>query len=226
MRFMLLFLFPASLSAEIYQCNIEGVAHFSNTPCDSPVYDFELGDGSIDEGLFQQEQLIIPDYPGWKNGWEKTKNIKLNRFSEIEYKPLRPSPIAKNMLIDQQKLTDLPESMTAQRFAISVQDIVQSVCVNSVHFPVNSDSHESVFYGHYACSLRRDTKQGEIGYYKIMRGENSLYMLAVKWQVASFSIGKNSFIALLETQENENKIVTAQEYLHNDVKLCRAGECF
>ncbi|WP_413699178.1 DUF4124 domain-containing protein [Psychromonas sp. KJ10-10] len=223
---MLLFVFTAPLYAEVYQCDIEGVAHFSNTPCDNPFDDLELGDVSIDEELYQQEQFVIPDYPGWKNGWEKTKNIKLSRFSEIEYKPLRPSSITKNMLIAQQKLTDLPESMTAQRFAISVQDIIQSICVNSVHFPVNAEENDAIFYGHYACTLRRDTKQGEMGYYKIMRGENSLYMLAIKWQVASFSIGKNQFIPILETDENENKVLTAREYLHNDVKLCRAGECF
>tara|TARA_R110001583_G_scaffold11285_2_gene51331 strand:- start:1136 stop:1816 length:681 start_codon:yes stop_codon:yes gene_type:complete len=226
MRCILVFIFSAPLYAEIYQCDVEGVAHFSTTPCDSQVFDLELGETSIDEELHQQEMFIIPSYPSWKNGWEKTKNIKLSRFYEMEYKPLKPDASVKNMLIDQQKLTDLPESMSAQRFAISVKDIVESICKSSIHYPVDSAESDNVFYGHYACSYRRDTKKGEIGYYKIMRGENNLYMLAIKWEVESFDIGKNQFVPLMESDDNIKKISMAQKYLQNDVKLCQSGNCF
>jgi hypothetical protein len=116
--------------------------------------------------------------------------------------------------------------MSSQRFAVSVEDIIQSICKTSVHYPVNTAQSDAVFYGHYACSYRRDTKQGEIGYYKIMRGENSLYMLASKWEVDAFVIGQNQFVPIVESKENEEKILTAQRYLQNEVKLCQSGDCF
>jgi hypothetical protein len=224
-QFIFLFIFIAPLSAEVYQCDEDGITHFSNSPCDSQVFDLEVENSSVDEELYQQEQFVIPSYPGWKHGWQKTTDVKLSRFSEIVYKPLQPTTSTKNMVITQQKMTDLPESMTAQRFAVSVQDIVESICKSSIHYPVNTGQSDKVFYGHYACTQRRDTKKGELGYYKIMRGENSLYMIAIKWEVDTFIIGRNQFVPALESGDNEQKLLTAKRYLQNDVKLCQLGDC-
>jgi hypothetical protein len=146
----------------------------------------------------------------------------------VIYKPIEASEADKYTAIIQQKLTSLPHSLSIQRFAISVEDVIESICENTTFYSRNSPKQfsDKVFYGHYACSFRRDTRQGKLGFYKIMRGENSIYMVAIKWLVDPFSKNNKQPIEVIETKENKRKIIIAKKYLRDDVKLCRSGNCF
>lgn len=222
-------MFTAPLSAEVYKCNDEEVVHYSTIPCDNQVIDLDLtlDDEPIEQAISQEELFITPVYSGWPNGWKKTKNLKLARFFEVVYEPIRPTAATKRSHINRQKLTNLPQSMSVDRFAISVEDIIESICASAIIYQpeINKNLPETIFYGQYACSYRRDTKQGELGYYKIMRGENSIYMIAIKWQVERFKIEENKPLLILEDKQQKKKIRIAKKYLQNEVKLCRAGSC-
>lgn len=222
---MLLFITSAPVYAEVYKCIDETRTSYSTQPCIKQLINLELDDVFVEPEISQQERFITPVYSGWKKGWKKTQEIKLERFSEIVYEPLDITE--KNSHIDQQKLTNLPQSMSVRRFAISVEDIIESICVTAVVFqPQLTQPTERVFYGKYACSLRRDTQQGQLGYYKIMRGENSIYMLAIKWAVEPFDIEPGKPIAIIENNHQKKKMMIAEKYLQNEVKLCRAKSCF
>jgi len=228
--FILLSLFTAFSSAEVYQCQSEGVTTYSSQPCTTQFIDLELDDRVIGS-TGDSERFIAPIYPSWKKGWKKTKEIHLERFSEIIYEPLQAPVSEKNSKINLQQLIDLPDSMSAQRFAISVADIIESICVNSViESPKIGVPSDKLFYGQYACSLRRDTQQGELGVYKIIRGENSIYMVAIKWGVDAFEFEVDKPITLFEGLQisdiESKKIAQAKRYLQNAVKLCRSEHCF
>jgi hypothetical protein len=225
--YIFLFIFTAPLYAEVYKCDDKGTIHYSTTPCNNSLIDLELGDESIADELVQEELFFAPTYPAWVHGWNKTKDLKLERFFEIEYEPNKPNEADKLTHINKQKLTNLPQSMSVQRFAVSVEDIIESICKNAIIYQPSSPSWlpEKVFYGQYACSYRRDTKQGELGYYKIMRGENSIYMMAIIWGVTPFTITEGEPLAILEDKLQKQKISVAKKYLQEDVKLCKAGIC-
>jgi len=228
---ILLSLFTAPTFAEIYQCIDKGVTTYSTQPCADQFIDLELDDRVIEPASAQQERFITPVYPSWKSGWKKNKEIQLERFHEITYAPVAATESQKNSSINLQQLTNLPHSMNAQRFATSVADIIESICVNTVIEEINiGSSSDNLFYGQYACSLRRDTQRGEFGIYKIIRGENSIYMVAIKWSVDSFEIEDSKSIALFDGQlsgdSQREKIAEAKRYLKNAVKLCRTERCF
>lgn len=225
--FMLLLIFTAPLYAEVYKCDDEGTIHFSTTPCDNHEINLELDIELLVDDIDQEETFIVPSYPGWKKGWKKTKDLKLERFSEVVYEPMMINDDNKYDRINQQKLTNLPQSMSVQRFAISVEDIIESICASASIYPAKTSqaTSDKVFYGQYACSFRRDTKQGELGYYKITRGENSIYMIAIKWGVESFTIEQDKPISIIDNKHNKQKINTAKRYLEDKVKLCVAGNC-
>ncbi|MCP5079831.1 MAG: hypothetical protein GY951_17490 [Psychromonas sp.] len=225
--FVFLFIFTAPIYAEVYKCDDEGAIRYSTIPCNKQAINLELGEDEFDYGYEQEEQFITPAYPGWKNGWKKTKDLKLERFFEVVYEPARPTDSEKSMRINHQKLTNLPQSMSVQRFAISVEDIIESICASAIIYQPKSVKplSDKVFYGQYACSFKRDTKQGELGYYKILRGENSIYMLAIKWSVEPFTIELDKPLTIIEDKQQKAKIFTAKKYLQNKVKLCTAGTC-
>jgi len=225
--FVFLFIFTAPLYAEVYKCDDEGAVRYSTTPCNKQVLDLELGEDDFEPEYNQEEQFITPVYPGWKNGWKKSKDLKLERFFEVVYEPVRPTISEKSTRINHQKLTNLPQSMSVERFAISVEDIIESICASAIIYQPKTAKKlsDKVFYGQYACSFRRDTKQGELGYYKIIRGENSIYMLAIKWGVEPFTIEVDKPLMIFDNHPLKKKISTAQKYLHNKVKLCTAGTC-
>ena len=131
-----------------------------------------------------------------------------------------------SMRINKQKLTDLPQSIGITRFSKSVDDILESLCNNTlfIHSKIEEKNIDKVFYGQYACSYRRDTQQGELGHYKIMRGENSIYMMTVKWDIEPFDIENKSSFELIKSQQ-QAKFKNAQDYLQKDVRLCRDGKC-
>lgn len=84
--------------------------------------------------------------------------------------------------------------------------------------------HERVFYGQYSCALRRDTKKGQLGLYKIMRGEKSVYMLMIKWNIPVFDINNSAFV--LQQSEIKKRQQQAEEYLKNEIKVCNSETCF
>lgn len=223
----LLLIFTAPLYAEVYKCIDEGTVRYSTTPCDNQLIDLALNESPVEEDINQEELFITPVYSGWPHGWQKSKDLKLERFFEVIYLPKRPDDNNKQSHINQQKLTNLPQSMTVERFAISVEDIIESICASAIisQPKMSKSSPSTVFYGKYACSFRRDTKQGELGYYKIMRGENSIYMIAIKWAVAPFKIDSESSPELIFNAVKAKEINAAEQYLQNKVKLCRAGKC-
>lgn len=225
--FLFLLISTTPLDAEVYKCDDEGETRYSTTPCNHQIINLELEDETFDYEVSQDEVFIVPSYPSWLAGWEKTKDLQLERFFEVEYEPILVTKENKLTTVNQQKLTNLPQSMSVQRFAISVEDIIESICVKAIIYPVKSSIQlsDKVFYGHYACSFRRDTKLGEIGHYKIMRGKNSIYMIAIKWGVEPFIIESGQALIVIETEENKRKRAQAESYLNNDVKLCQAGNC-
>lgn len=225
MTFLLITALP--LFAEVYKCDIEGSAYYTSTPCEYQVLNLEIAGKPFEDEFLEQERFITPSYPGWSNGWKKTRNMKLERFFEVIYEPIQVNESNKDTIISQQTLTNLPHSMSVQRFAVSVEDIIESICENTIIYSDNPSEQlsDNVFYGYYACPLRRDTKQGELGFYKIMRGENSIYMIAIKWNVDSFSKSNKQPLEIIDKKENKRKISIAKKYLRDDVKLCKAGYC-
>jgi len=225
--FILLLIFTASASAEVYKCDEGGAVRFSNTPCQVQELSLEVNNNLIKKKNAEEEHFFAPIYPDWTSGWKKAKELQLERFFEIVYEPIQPTKLQKFTRINQQKLTNLPHSMSAQRFAISVEDIIESICTNAVIYqPELPDKlSRNVFYGQYICSFRRDKKQGELGYFKIMRGENSIYMVTVKWNVEPFSIEEGKPLAITETALHKQKIISARSYLMGKVKLCRKNAC-
>jgi len=224
--FILLFISTAQVDAEVYKCmNGENVS-FSSLPCHNQQINLELDDNAVQSESRDQERFITPIYSNWKNGWKKTKDIKLARFSEVIYEARNASQAQQATRINLQKLNNLPQSMTVQRFAISVEDIIDSICVSTrLYQPKVQQVTSNVLYGQYACSLRRDTQQGEFGYYKIMRGENSMYMVAVKWAVAPFNIEQGKPLAAMKREPYQSNMLLAQRYLQNEVRLCHAQHC-
>jgi len=218
----LLSLSTALSSAEIYQCIDKGVTSYSTQPCANQFIDLELDDTIVDPVYSSQERFITPVYPSWKSGWKKTKQIQLERFSEVIYEPVGALGSEKSSEINLQQLTNLPDSMSAQRFAISVADIIDSICVNTVidRLPIETGI-ETLFYGQYVCSLRRDTQQGEMGVYKIIRGKNSIYMIAIKWEIEPVEVKGYTLNPMQQA-----KISEAKQYLKNAVKLCQTADCF
>nr|WP_245542673.1 DUF4124 domain-containing protein [Psychromonas ossibalaenae] len=220
-------LFTTPVFSEVYKCVDGNSMSFSNVPCDDQQKAKIIVNGVADQTMPAQEKFVVPVYPGWKKGWKKTKNLSLERFSEMEYTPFKPSAGEIHASINKQKLTNLPKSMTVHRFSVSVEDIIESICENAViHRPdINDQASELVYYGQYACSLRRDTQQGELGYYKIMRGSSSIYMLAVKWSVKPFVIEAGKELPILKDKEIRKRVTRAEKYLRYDVKLCRGDSC-
>lgn len=225
---VLFFLFTAPVHAEVYKCNEEGATRYSTTPCDNQLIDLELGEDSYQDENIMEEQFFVSLYPGWKNGWVKSKDLKLERFFEVVYEPLQPTELQKLTRINQQKLTNLPQSMSVQRFALSVEDIIESICARAIIYPqkITSVLPDNVYYGQYACSYRRDTKQGEVGFYKIIRGENSIYMVAVTWGLDTFNLDNGDPLAMSSSAQMTKQISLAKSYLKDKVKLCHAGNCF
>ncbi len=225
--FMSFLLFTAPVFAEVYKCMDGNSMSFSNVPCDDQQTTVIIDNGIADQTVFEYEKFVVPVYPGWKKGWQKTKNLSLERFSEIEYTPVKPPAGEIHAFINQQKLTNLPKSMTVHRFSVSVEDIIESICENAViHRPdINDQVSDHIYYGQYACSLRRDTQQGELGYYKIMRGSTSIYMLAVKWSVKPFVIEEGKEPPIFKDKEIRKRVTRAEKYLRYDVKLCTGESC-
>ena len=209
--FILLLIFSAPLFAEVYKCNEGEVIRFSNIPCQTQQSDLEVND-ELTKKENIEERFIAPSYPNWENGWKKSKDLRLERFFEVVYEPIQPTGLQKRSRINQQKLTNLPQSMSVQRFAISVEDIIESICTNAIIYQpeLPSKLSKNVFYGQYICSFRRDTKRGELGYFKIIRGENSIYMVTVKWAVEPFNIEENEPLAITEVPLHKQNIIAAQ----------------
>ncbi len=212
-------------SAEVYKCVDNNTVRYSTTPCDEHLIDLEVHDEQNKQRMYG-EYFQSPEYPGWKGGWKVIKSLKLARFEEIDYVPTRPQNSPYGVFINQQKLSDLPQSMTVQRFAISVEDIIESICANAnISTPRINNSSESVFYGQYACSVRRDTKKGELGIYKIVRGQTSIYMMMIKWSVEPFTIKDNLSIEQYAPADFSKRLKMAKRYLKEQVKLCDEGSC-
>ena len=222
--YIFLFVFTAPLHAEVYKCDDGGTISFSTKPCVNLQIDLEL---DIESGLVpQEERFFLPTYPGWPSGWKIAKDLKLERFIEIEYEPNNKDEASKLACINQQQLTDLPKSMSAQQFALSVEDIIESICENAMIYKSNNlSATDNVFYGHYACSYKRNTKQGELGYYKIIRGAKSIYMTTIKWGVTPFNITEGKPLDIIKDKTQTQKINIAKKYLRKDVKLCKGETC-
>lgn len=225
--FTLLLIITAPLYAEVYKCVDDGNVRYSTTPCDSQLIDLAIDDEMIEEELDQEERFVTPVYSGWPQGWKKSKDLKLERFFEVIYEPTVSDQNNKDTHINHQRLTNLPQSMTVERFAISVEDIIESICANAVitQPKMAYEVPENIFYGKYACSLRRDTKKGELGYYKIIRGESSIYMIAIKWAVEAFEIESGASSIPLFNKISKKERNTAEQYLQKKVKLCHEGKC-
>lgn len=214
------------LNAKVYKCEDQNGVSFSSIPCDTSFIEFDLSDELVEQSFNQEEQFVVPTYPEWKSGWHKVKDLQLARFSEIVYEDKNSSSSENYTQVNTQKLTNLPQSMSVKRFAASVKDIIESSCVDTVfsEYKIDDNYSTKVFYGEYACSSRRDTQRGEVGRFKIMRGESSLYMVTVKWYLDPFDIQQIKLIA--NTNEVQlKKMNVAQQYLLTQVKLCWAGNC-
>ena len=224
--FSVLLIYILPIHAKVYKCDDEGVPSYSSQPCENRLINLEIEEQLSEKYFSREEQFIAPEYPGWKEGWKKTKDFKLARFSEVVYEPLNATELNKSMRINKQKLTDIPQSLDITRFSKSVDDILQSLCSKTlfIHSKIDEKNINQVLYGQYACSFRRDTQQGELGHYKIMRGENSIYMMTVKWDIEPFDIEQKESFELIKSQQ-QTKFKTAQDYLQKDVRLCRDGKC-
>ncbi|GLS91635.1 hypothetical protein GCM10007916_27040 [Psychromonas marina] len=224
--FVILLLSITSVSAQVYKCDDEGGSRYSATPCVDQSINLDFTEELFEDNFTQEERLIAPVYPDWKRGWKKSKDLKLERFSEVVYVPQQPTELNKTTFINKQKLTNLPQSMNLKRFVTSVEDIVDSVCVDSIFLPLErkSKTADTVYYGQYSCSKRRDTKRGELGYFKIIRGESSIYMVSVKWAVEAFDTNKHNLL-LKRDKVQQKRISAAKNYLQQNVKLCTAGNC-
>ena len=225
--FIFLSLFTVVTLAEVYKCADGDSVRFSTEACDSEFFDLALAEQTPHEEL-TQEEFIVPVYPGWKGGWKKIKEIKLEQFFEIEYIPNYPQQSDIKAFINQQTLSNIPQSMTIHHFALSIAGIIDSICEKVLFSDseVNKQTLNSVYYGQYICSLRRDSKKGELGLYKIIRGEKSVYMLIMKWSVAPFIMEPGKEPAILKNREMKNSLNRAKKYLQQDVKLCKGTMCY
>jgi len=223
----ILSLFSTASMAEIYKCKNGASTRFSTQPCvsDMPRFIPEIDEKKKERVI--KERFVVPVYSAWTGGWKKVKETKLEHFFEIEYVPVKSKDGEINSFINQQTLTELPDFISVEHFAASVSDIIESICEQAVinPFDPNQQINEKVFYGRYSCTLRRDTKKGELGSYKIMRGEKSVYMLMIKWSVPIFTI-VNDQIALLQNKEMQIRLQQAENYLKNEIKLCKGERCF
>lgn len=219
-------LISASLYAQVYKCEDHSGVRFSSIPCINESIELVDSEQLLSQYTTQEERFITPVYPGWEMGWKKIKDLKLARFSEVVYEPKHLLLSEKYAHINKQKLTNLPQSMTVQRFVASVEDIIESNCVNTVFIKpkITKDGSGKVFYGDYACSSRRDTQQGEIGTFKVTRGENSIYMMTIKWPLPPFEIQQDKKIPIMDDTQQE-RVNFAKQYLLKQVKLCTAGNC-
>jgi len=216
----------ANANATVYRCEKGETVSFSSQPCENILVNTKQIDHSSEHYYSPTEQFIAPIYLQWKKGWTKSKNVKFERFSEVEFEPVEKTVLNKSMRINLQKLTELPQSMTVSRFSASVEDILESLCSNTLflHTKIAEKNIDDVFYGQYACSYRRDTQQGELGHYKIIRGENSIYMVTIKWDIEAFDIKQEASFKRIKSQQ-QVKFNNAQHYLQNEVKLCKDGGC-
>lgn len=222
---VLLYILSMSVNADVYKCIHEYSIRFSSHPCDEDVLDDNNGD--FQSGFDRRYKLVMPIFSGWKNGWIINKEVNLEHFTEVVYESRGVIETNNRMFITLQKSTDLPNSMTTQQFAFAIADIIESICIDSYIYQPTAAPHPSnIFYGQYSCSLRRDTLRGELGSYKIMRANNSIYMVMVKWNVSSFTNAHDKSISIIEDIEQKQKITAVQQYLQNEVKLCRGNKCF
>jgi len=219
-------LISTPIYAQVYKCEDDSGVRFSSIPCINESIELDESEQLFAQYANQEERFITPIYPGWEMGWKKIKDLKLERFSEVVYEPKRLLLSEKYAYINKQKLTNLPQSMTVQRFVTSVKDIIESSCVNTLFIkPKIAKIHSAeVFYGEYACSSRRDTQEGEIGTFKVMRGENSIYMMTIKWPVTVFDIEEGKNLSIMD-EAQQKRVNIAQQYLLKQVKLCTAGNC-
>lgn len=229
-RFLLVFSLLSTATtfaySEVYKCDYGNESHYSAAPCDDKYINLDLDDFNTLE-VSLEEKFVVPVYPSWTNGWRRIKMISLERFSEETFIPLNITKLNKLTQIDKQILTDLPQSMSLQRFASSTEDIINSICTDARFYPssIRNNKPADILYAQYACSMRRDTQKGELGYYKIMRGESSIYMVSVKWTVEPFIIEKDNKIKITDDNSYTSKINSAQKYLQHEVKLCNVGSC-
>lgn len=223
--FIPLLLLTAPAMAKVYQCVTEDSVQFSSIPCDDQSAGFPVAQ-KTDTGVI--EKFILPVYPDWYKGWQQTAIFQLSSYSEIEYVPIQPHAKEIPALVNQQQLNHVASSFTVQDMAVSIKDTIESLCKNTQLQNVNIENHNpgKVFYGQYSCSARRDTQHGELGVYKIMRGENSVYVAAVKWDVAPFTIYPGQNPQPLENKRLTNRLQTAKKYLQQDVRLCKGNICY
>ncbi|MGB5445364.1 MAG: hypothetical protein WBM99_07630 [Psychromonas sp.] len=221
--FLLLLTMPAM--AKVYQCATEGGVTFSTIPCDDQSSVSNAGE-TTSTGV--TEKLTMPEYPDWPAGWRQTVDFKLRNFSELEYTPIQDLAKELPAIVNQQKLSNVANSFSVEDMAISVKDTIQSLCENIQLGSANihTSNPNKVFYGQYSCSARRDTGNGELGVYKIMRGENSVYVVTVKWGLAPFTIYPGRDPQLFENTELKNRFQAAKKYLMEDVRLCREILCY
>ena len=225
--YFILFLFSTASMAEIYKCNDGASTRFSTQPCAS---DMQLFVPEIDEKKKERvikERFVVPVYSAWKGGWKKVKETKLDHFFEVEYVPVKSKNGDITVFINQQTLTALPDFVSVEHFAVSVSDIIESICEQAIINPLglSQQVNDKVFYGKYSCAQRRDTEKGELGLYKIMRGEKSVYMLMIKWSVPVFTV-VNDKTDILENREMQKRLRQAERYLKNEIKLCKGERCF
>ena len=212
-------------TAKVYQCVTDGSISFSSIPCDdqSSVLSAEQ---KTQSGI--PEKFIMPEYPQWQKGWKQTVDFKLTSFSESEYVPIQRQDKTLPAIVSQQKLSNVAPSFSIEDMAVSVKDTIKSLCKDTQlsSAGIHNPSPNKVFYGQYSCSVRRDTQQGELGVYKIMRGENSVYVASVKWELTPFTIYPGKSPQIMENKEFKNRVEAAKEYLMEDVRLCRDILCY
>lgn len=223
----LLLLFVTSASAHIYKCADEHSASFGYIPCAQEIGFVHSDHPPKLSALLKREYLTVPIFPDWKaHGWVKRKEIQLEHFSETVYQPNMDMMETLKPHLNIQHLNNIPNDLNSHRFAVSIADIIQTVCADS-HLSqptlINLDKRDDAFYGQYMCSLRRDTQQGEFGSYKIMRAEKGIYLVALKWPVAPFYIDAKQ--PILMSPANLQKLADSVHYLQHQVKLCRGKIC-
>ncbi|WP_372880425.1 DUF4124 domain-containing protein [Psychromonas sp.] len=222
---ILLLLLTKPAMAKVYQCVTDGSVTFSSIPCDDQSSVLSAGQ-QAEPGVI--EKFTMPEYPDWQRGWRQTVDFKLSSFAEAEYVPVRLQGKARPALVSQQKLSNVAPSFSVQDMAVSVKDTIESLCKESRldSADIHNPSPNNVFYGQYSCSARRDTQNGELGVYKIMRGENSIYVVSVKWELTPFTLYPGKKPQVLENKELKNRLQTAKNYLMEDVRLCRNILCY
>jgi hypothetical protein len=225
--FSLLLTFTPLTHAKIYTCDDGNTVTFSSIPCDNQAIVTIAQTHELFEEVLDEE-FILPVYSEWGKEWQQTVNYKLTSFSESEYIPTSAQKNGIQPSINLQTRTNLPASITIQNFASSFEDTINSICERVVlDTPqISNKMSNSIFYGRYVCSKRRDTQRGELGIYKIIQGDKGVYLVTVKWSMDPLSISYGQKLAILDNKYIQQQFQYAKKYLQHDAKLCKGSICY